>query len=127
MEDAKEVCPTTTQKLLKDGAILVDVRERDEIDALAFDVPSLIIMPMSELESRFAELPKDVPLILACRKGVRSLKATYFNVSWLYECHKHEIWDRAMGCTRVPCQRRSWGFGKRSRYRMLWWIKAELM
>ena len=59
-------------------AILVDVRERDEIDALAFDVPSLIIMPMSELESRFAELPKDVPLILACRKGVRSLKATYF-------------------------------------------------
>ena len=78
MEDAKEVCPTTTQKLLKDGAILVDVRERDEIDALAFDVPSLIIMPMSELESRFAELPKDVPLILACRKGVRSLKATYF-------------------------------------------------
>ena len=78
MEDAKEVCPTTTQKLLKDGAILVDVRERDEIDALAVDVPSLIIMPMSELESRFAELPKDVPLILACRKGVRSLKATYF-------------------------------------------------
>ena len=78
MDDAKEICPTTTQTMLKEGAILVDVRERDEIAALSFDVSSLIVMPMSELESRFAELPKDVPLILACRKGVRSLKATYF-------------------------------------------------
>ncbi|AKE62259.1 hypothetical protein F384_27355 (plasmid) [Citrobacter amalonaticus Y19] len=78
MDDAKEVCPTTTQKLLQEGAILVDVRERDEIEALSFDVPSLIVMPMSELEARYSELPQDVPLIFACRKGVRSLKATYF-------------------------------------------------
>lgn len=78
MEDAKEICPTTTQKLLKEGAVLVDVRERDEIEALAFDVPALIFMPISELESRYQELPKDVPLILVCRDGVRSLKATYF-------------------------------------------------
>ena len=112
MEDAKEVCPTTTQKLLKDGAILVDVRERDEIDALAFDVPSLIIMPMSELESRFAELPKDVPLILACRKGVRSLKATYFlmfhgytnvtNMKFGIECIFRDDLASDFGMSRPP-------------------------
>ena len=78
LDEAKEVCPTTTQSLLKEGALLVDVRERDEIALLAFDVPNLIIMPLSELEQRYAELPTDQPLILACRQGVRSLKATYF-------------------------------------------------
>ena len=78
LDEAKEVCPTTTQRLLKQGYTLVDVRERDEIAQLAFDVPLLIIMPLSELVQRYAELPKDRPLILACRQGVRSLKATYF-------------------------------------------------
>ena len=42
MDDAKEVCPTTTQKLLQEGAILVDVRERDEIEALSF--PEMVIL-----------------------------------------------------------------------------------
>ena len=78
LDEAKEVCPTTTQSLLKQRYTLVDVRERDEIATLAFDVANLIIMPLSELEQRYAELPKDRPLILACRQGVRSLKATYF-------------------------------------------------
>ena len=78
LEQAKEVCPTTTQRLLQEGYTLVDVRERDEIAQLAFDVRNLIIMPLSELEQHYTELPTDQPLILACRQGVRSLKATYF-------------------------------------------------
>ena len=78
LDEAKEVCPTTTQILLKQGYTLVDVRERDEIAQLAFDVPQLIIMPLSELEQRYAELPKDRPLILACQNGSRSLRATYY-------------------------------------------------
>ena len=78
LDEAKEVCPTTTQSLLKQGYTLVDVRERDEIAQLAFDVPNLIIMPLSELEQRYAELPTDRPLILACQNGSRSLRATYY-------------------------------------------------
>ena len=78
LDEAKEVCPTTTQSLLKQGYTLVDVRERDEIATLAFDVANLIIMPLSELEQRYAELPKDRPLILACQNGSRSLRATYY-------------------------------------------------
>ncbi len=78
LDEAKEVCPTTTQSLLKEGALLVDVRERDEIAQLAFDVANLIIMPLSELEQRYAELPQDRPLILACHNGSRSLRATYY-------------------------------------------------
>lgn len=78
LDEAKEVCPTTTQSLLKQGYTLVDVRERDEIAQLAFDVANLIIMPLSELEQRYAELPTDRPLILACQNGSRSLRATYY-------------------------------------------------
>ena len=78
LDEAKEVCPTTTQSLLKQGYTLVDVRERDEIATLAFDVANLIIMPLSELEQRYAELPTDRPLILACQNGSRSLRATYY-------------------------------------------------
>ena len=56
----------------------MDVRERDEIAELSFDVANLIIMPLSELEQRYAELPKDRPLILACQNGACSLRATYY-------------------------------------------------
>lgn len=78
LDEAKEVCPTTTQSLLKQGYTLVDVRERDESARLAFDVANLILMPLSELEQRYAELPTDRPLILACQDGSRSLRATYY-------------------------------------------------
>ena len=78
LNEAKEVCPTTTLHMSREGALLVDVRERDEIDGLAFDVPDLLVMPMSEFEHRCAELPRDRDLVMVCRVGERSLKATYF-------------------------------------------------
>lgn len=34
----KSICPTTTAQLKKEGAILVDVREQNELDELSFDV-----------------------------------------------------------------------------------------
>ncbi|WP_341889743.1 rhodanese-like domain-containing protein [Variovorax sp. YR752] len=75
---AREVCPTATRRLLAEGALLVDVRERAEVARMAFDVPALVQMPLSEFERRFDELPRDRPLVLACESGPRSLKATYF-------------------------------------------------
>ncbi|MBB6056249.1 rhodanese-like domain-containing protein [Tolumonas osonensis] len=85
MEDAKEVCPTRSQKRLKEGAVLVDIREQDEIARLSFDVPGLITIPFSEFETRFSELPKDKDLIIASNHGTRSLKATYFLMYHGYE------------------------------------------
>jgi len=75
---AREVCPTTTRRLIAEGALLVDVRERAEVECLAFDVPELVVIPLSEFERGFAELPNDRELVLVCRVGERSLKATYF-------------------------------------------------
>jgi len=75
---AREVCPTTTRRLLGEGALLVDVRELPQVAQVAFDVPGVLLMPLSELEQRYAELPRDRQLVLACAAGDRSLKATYF-------------------------------------------------
>jgi rhodanese-related sulfurtransferase len=78
LPQAREVCPTTTRRLLSEGALLVDVREFAEVAQVAFDVPGVLLMPMSELQQRFAELPRDRDLVLVCQVGQRSLKATYF-------------------------------------------------
>jgi rhodanese-related sulfurtransferase len=75
---AREVCPTTTRRLLAEGAVMVDVRELSEVAQVAFDVPGVVLMPLSELEQRHAELPHDRDLVLVCQVGQRSLKAAYF-------------------------------------------------
>ena len=81
----KEICPTTTQKWVKNGALLVDVRERDEVESLAFDVPNCLIMPLSEFGERFAEVPKDKPVVMVCKSGGRSLRAAGFLVNHGYD------------------------------------------
>lgn len=79
LPDARQYCPTQTRHRLADkNSLLVDVREADEVAKLAFDVPNVVHIPLSEFQQRFTELPKDRELILACAVGQRSLQATYF-------------------------------------------------
>ena len=78
LQEAREVCPTTTRRLLSEGALLVDVREPNEIQTLAFDVPSVLTIPLLALEQRWSEVPKDREVVLVCYSGDRSLKATYY-------------------------------------------------
>jgi rhodanese-related sulfurtransferase len=90
MNDFKinEICPTTTFNKLNDGILLVDVREKDEVKNLSFDVPNVINIPMSEFESRFNEIPKDKDIILVCTVGQRSLLATGFLIKNGYDVSK---------------------------------------
>jgi len=78
LDKAREVCPTLTRRQAGEGALVVDVRERDEIARVALDLPEVVVMPMSELERRHGELPRDRDLIMVCAVGERSLKATCF-------------------------------------------------
>jgi rhodanese-related sulfurtransferase len=61
--------------LSKEGALIIDVREPDEIAELAYDVKEVNNIPLGELESRLAEVPKDKQVIVVCKKGGRSAKA----------------------------------------------------
>jgi len=79
LADPRQFCPTLTlRKATEEGALLVDVRERSEVAELAFDVPGIVNIPLSEFEQRFAELPRERELILVCAGGQRSLKAAYY-------------------------------------------------
>ena len=52
------------------GAILLDVRSVDEFSAGS--APGSINIPLTDLGSRLAELPKHVPIVVACASGMRS-------------------------------------------------------
>lgn len=80
----KEICPATTQKWIKKGALLVDVREEDEVKELAYDAPNLIYIPLSEFEERWNEIPKNKNVIMVCSAGSRSLRAAGFLVNQGY-------------------------------------------
>jgi rhodanese-related sulfurtransferase len=77
-QETREVCPTITHRMAAEGALLVDVREPGEVRALAFDAPVIVNMPLSALEGRWSELPRDRELVMVCQSGARSLKAAYF-------------------------------------------------
>jgi len=74
----KEVCPTSTQELIKRDYLLLDIREKKETDVLKFDAPKLIYIPMSEIEERYLEIPRDEKIIVVCETGERSLKVVSF-------------------------------------------------
>lgn len=78
LAEAREVCPTTSQRLLKEGALLVVVREPDEVAQVGYAGCDVVNIPLSQFEDRWQEVPRDRDVILACAVGVRSLKATYF-------------------------------------------------
>jgi rhodanese-related sulfurtransferase len=80
-----EICPTKTQVLIKNGALLVDVREKDEVAQLAYDVPNIINIPLSFFEEHYTEIPKDRQVVMVCKAGGRSLRATGFMVYHGYD------------------------------------------
>ncbi len=57
------------------ATVLVDVREEDEHADMNIGGQ---LIPMSEFEARFSEIPKDVPVYLYCRTGRRSRSALDF-------------------------------------------------
>jgi rhodanese-related sulfurtransferase len=54
---------------------LIDVREQEEFDEVNL---SGKLIPMSELESRWQEIPKEGPVYIHCRSGKRSRTAIEF-------------------------------------------------
>ncbi|PYY35041.1 rhodanese-like domain-containing protein [Curtobacterium sp. MCJR17_055] len=57
---------------IEDGAPLIDVREQSEWDEV--HAPQATLLPMSELQARWAEVPADDehPAVVVCHSGYRS-------------------------------------------------------
>lgn len=63
------------------NAVIVDVREERLTSYKNFDVPRLIHLPKSMLAQEYANLPLDVPLIIADSVGLRSHEVMDFLIS----------------------------------------------
>jgi len=85
MEKAKEICPTTTMGKVKEGALIVDVRDKSEVEKVTFDVPNYLNIPITELEDRLNEIPKNQEIVMVSLNGNKSLKTTYFLMNAGYQ------------------------------------------
>lgn len=73
----KEISAVDTAFLLKSSnAAILDVREENELSICRIE--GALHIPMAEVPDRYAELPKDVPLIVFCHHGMRSLKVVEY-------------------------------------------------
>lgn len=62
---------STEAKEMYDNRIkFIDVREAAEHEAAR--IPNTILIPMSEIQSRIEEIPKDEEIVIYCRTGNRS-------------------------------------------------------
>lgn len=57
-----------------EGAVIVDVREPGEFAQVR--VPGAALLPLSTFATRYAELPRDRPILVMCASGNRSQAAT---------------------------------------------------
>jgi rhodanese-related sulfurtransferase len=73
-DEAREVSRDEAQKLIDDGAQLVDVRADHEWGA--GPIAGAKHLPLAELAQRTAELDPERPVVLYCRGGTRSTMAT---------------------------------------------------
>jgi rhodanese-related sulfurtransferase len=70
-----EVSVEEALALSEKGALLIDVREPDELQEMAYDVKEVINIPLGELPNKLKEIPKDKQVIVVCQKGGRSSQA----------------------------------------------------
>ena len=73
-ERIEQVSAGEAIELVRSGTTLVDVREPWEFER--GHAPGAISLPMSEIESRYTELPDDQTLLIICHAGPRSFAAT---------------------------------------------------
>lgn len=71
--EGKEVSRDEAQKLIEDGAQLVDVRVQHEWDA--GHIAGATHLPLAELAERASEIDPERPVVLYCRGGNRSTMA----------------------------------------------------
>lgn len=94
-----QVDPGEAQQLLEDGARLVDVRRAYEWDA--GHAPAALHIPLDQLPGRHDELKGAQQVVMVCRSGSRSARATQWLRQQGYEAVNldggMQAWARAGG------------------------------
>jgi rhodanese-related sulfurtransferase len=81
--EVPEVDVHEAQRRVQGGALLLDVRQPEEFAELR--IPGSTLLPLSGLQARLEELPKDRDIVVHCRSGARSARATEFLIQHGYQ------------------------------------------
>ena len=83
-------------ELKKNGAILVDVRSAGEF--AGGNAPGTINIPLQELGSRLAEIPKTAPVVVCCASGTRSgMAKLILRKNGYRNVHNIGTWSKFLG------------------------------
>lgn len=107
-----EISPLEVKELIATGALFIDVREKIEIEELAFNVSNLQHIPFRVFDEQYQEIPKDRQLILACHSGIRSLRVAEFLV--IQGWNAENIYNLEGGIIAWTASKLSTKVGKRS-------------
>jgi len=66
----------TAAERVRQGAVLVDVREPDEFDEVHAE--GAVLIPLGDVPERRGEIPPDQDTLLICRSGARSQRAAEY-------------------------------------------------
>lgn len=66
----KNISSAVTKEMYDKKIKFIDVREEAEHEAVR--IPNTILIPMSEIQNRIEEIPKDEEVVIYCRTGHRS-------------------------------------------------------
>lgn len=76
--NVEELTPNEVLEAVANGAVFIDVREPYELDEVAYDIATLMHIPLGDIQIRMNEIPKDRTVIVGCRSGKRSMNACMF-------------------------------------------------
>lgn len=81
MATIQQISPEIANEYLKSYALLIDLREGDEVEELSFNVPFVNNIAFSLFDQNYLDIPKNRIVILACQLGENSLKAAQLLVA----------------------------------------------
>jgi len=96
----KSITPDELARL--DGAAVIDVREPYEVAQVS--VAGAVLLPMSTLQERLAELPEG-PLYILCHSGARSARVAQFLEQQGYDAANIEGGILEWEASGLPVQR----------------------
>jgi rhodanese-related sulfurtransferase len=66
------ICAAEAQQAFIDGACLLDVRQKQEVEDRWIDVPQRLSIPLTDLPDRLDALPTSQTFIICCILGIQS-------------------------------------------------------
>jgi rhodanese-related sulfurtransferase len=92
--------PSVGPTQVEPGTVLLDVREEDEWEAA--HVEGALHIPLGQLPERLADLPPDTGVVVVCRSGARSGRATVWLNRNGYQAVNLEGGMQAWARSRLP-------------------------